>query len=64
MKKKIFGIICVIVICFACFCLGFWANNKFQNKQSENKVETPTGDEGLIKTPDRIIFKYRGDKRF
>ena len=36
MKKKIFGIICVIVICFACFCLGFWANNKFKNK-------TPSG---------------------
>lgn len=58
MKKKIFGIICVIVICFACFCLGFWANNKFKNNQSENNVENPTGDEGLIKTPDRIIFKY------
>lgn len=58
MKKKIFGIICVIVICFACFCLGFWANNRFKNNQSENNVENPTGDEGLIKTPDRIIFKY------
>ena len=58
MKKKIFGIICVIVICFACFCLGFWANNKFKNNQSENNLENPTGDEGLIKTPDRIIFKY------
>ena len=31
MKKKIFGIVCVIIICFACFCLGFWFNNKFQN---------------------------------
>ena len=58
MKKKIFGIVCVIIICFACFCLGYWFNNKFQNKQPENKVETSTGDEELIKTPDRIIFKY------
>lgn len=57
MKKKIFSIICVIIICFACFCLGFWFNSKSVNKQVENKVETSTEDE-LIKTPDRIVFKY------
>ena len=44
MKKKIFGIICVIVICFACFCLGFWANNKFKNK-------SPKGLSTLVLSP-------------
>ena len=58
MKKKIGLVLCVVLLCVVCFGLGFWFNNKTQNKQTESSMNNPTGDEGLIKTPDRIIFKY------
>lgn len=58
MKKKIFGIICVIFICCACFCLGFWFNTRIEKEKTVNNGETPINDDELIKTPDRIVFKY------
>lgn len=62
-KKKIFIILLFISICFVCFLLGFLVNekvikNKSQEQDNTNQVVENGENDELIKTPDRIVFKY------